>query len=589
VTDAVAAGTHRGYFRAVALDVDGTIAEHDEIFPGVLEALRRTRESGIATLLVTGRTLEDLRATFPGLEGEVSAVVGENGAVLSSKGKVRALAAPVDSALGAELGSRGVAWHQGEVLLACSAADEVAVLASVRHLGLDYQLVANRDALMVLPAGVTKASGLAAALGALGLSRHNTIGVGDAENDHSLLDACEIGVAAAGAVDALRARADLVLDGSAGSGIVDLLGGSLLAGSERHPPVRWSVRLGTDASGLAVTLPASQVNVLVAGPTGEGKSYLAGLFAEQLVTLGYSVVVLDAEGDHVGLGDLPGVRVVDASAGTPPHDAVDVLCWPGESVVVDLSGLAPEEQRARVEQLATEIEAERVARGVPQWVVVEEAHRALGRGRAAALFDTGARGCMLVTWRPDELADGPVDDVDAVVIVGSGSADLRLAGVLARIAGVDVQSAAAAMAEIGHRGLIGRRSAPGVLVAFDPGPRRTSHYRHEHKYGTGGVTGDVTGDRRFYLRSDPDVPTGVTAGNLAELAVVLADCDPGVLRHHCPRGDFSRWIEDVFHDRMVVEQVRELERAVTASSPSTDVERARSALVAVLSGARARP
>lgn len=584
MTDADGTGTRRGYFRAVALDVDGTIAEHDEIFPGVLEALRRARSAGIATLLVTGRILEDLRATFPGLEGEVSAVVGENGAVVSSAGQVRALAAPVDPALGAELGRRGVVWRQGEVLLACSAADELAVLAAVRHLGLDYQLVANRDALMVLPAGVTKASGLAAALGALGLSRHNTIGVGDAENDHSLLDACEIGVAAAGAVDALRARADLVLGGAAGGGIVELLDGSLLAGSERCPPPRWSVQLGTDASGLAVTLPASQVNVLVAGQTGEGKSYLAGLVAEQLVTLGYSIVVLDAEGDHVGLGELPGVRVVDASSGIPLHDAVDVLCWPGESVVVDLSGLAVDDQYARVEKLAAEIEAERAARGVPQWVVVEEAHRALGRRRSSALFDTGARGCVLVTWRPDELADGPVEDLDAVVVVGSGSADERLARVLARVAGVDAGVAASAMAGAGHRALIGRRSTPGVLVAFDPGARRTSHFRHEHKYGAGGVSGE----RRFYLRSDPDVPTGVTAGNLAELAVVLADCDPGVLRHHCPRGDFSRWIADVFHDRVVVDEVRAVEGTVVASSPAADVERARSALVAVLSGARAR-
>ncbi len=80
----------------------------------------------------------------------------------------------------------------------------------------------------------------------------------------------------------------------------------------------------------------------------------------------------------------------------------------------------------------------------------------------------------------------------------------------------------------------------------------------------------------------------MTAGNLAELAVVLADCDPGVLRHHCPRGDFSRWIADVFHDRVVVDEVRAVEGTVVASSPAADVERARSALVAVLSGARAR-
>ncbi len=104
-----------GYFRAVALDADGTIAQHDVLLPGILDALRRARTSGLATLLVTGRTLGGLRATFRGLESGVSMVVAENGAVL----------------------------------LACSATDELAVLAAVRRLGLDYQLVANRGALMV--------------------------------------------------------------------------------------------------------------------------------------------------------------------------------------------------------------------------------------------------------------------------------------------------------------------------------------------------------------------------------------------------------------------------------------------------------
>ena len=40
---------------------------------------------------------------------------------------------------------------------------------------------------MILPSGVNKASGLQAALQALGLSAETVIGVGDAENDHAFL------------------------------------------------------------------------------------------------------------------------------------------------------------------------------------------------------------------------------------------------------------------------------------------------------------------------------------------------------------------------------------------------------------------
>ena len=56
---------------------------------------------------------------------------------------------------------------------------------------------------MVLPPGVNKASGLEAVLAELGLSRHNVVGVGDAENDHAFLDMCESSVAVANAMPTL--------------------------------------------------------------------------------------------------------------------------------------------------------------------------------------------------------------------------------------------------------------------------------------------------------------------------------------------------------------------------------------------------
>ena len=39
----------------------------------------------------------------------------------------------------------------------------------------------------------------------------------------------------------------------------------------------------------------------VTGTPQRGKSYVAGLIAERLIGLGYCVVVIDPEGDHVGL------------------------------------------------------------------------------------------------------------------------------------------------------------------------------------------------------------------------------------------------------------------------------------------------
>ena len=287
------------YFRAVAVDFDGTLAEGGLVAADTLAALRDVRGRRVSVILVSGRILDELHGVFADVDDHVDAVVAENGAVVSTARRRRRLAAPVDPALGEALSAKGVAWRAGEVLLACSGADEPAVLDVIRRLGFDYQLVRNRGELMVLPAGVTKGTGLFEALGDLGLSHHNAIGVGDAENDHSLLQACELGVAVADAVGALRAHADVVLTQPDGAGVVELLRGGLLAGSEHVYPRRWQITLGVDDDGEPVVLPASQINVVVAGGTGEGKSYLAGLIAEQLVGLGYSLFVFDPEGYEI--------------------------------------------------------------------------------------------------------------------------------------------------------------------------------------------------------------------------------------------------------------------------------------------------
>ena len=81
-------------------------------------------------------------------------------------------------------------------------------------------------------------------------------------------------------------------------------------------------------------------------------------------------------------------------------------------------------------------------------------------------------------------------------------------------------------------------------MAFTLGPRTTPHLRHAHKYGQSGVEPA----RRFYFKTGPDTATGAVAANLAELEAELGRCDRGVLRHHCPRHEFSGWVAGVFRD-----------------------------------------
>jgi hypothetical protein len=97
------------------------------------------------------------------------------------------------------------------------------VLSAIHDLGLNLQITFNNGAVMVLPVGVTKASGLRGALAQLGLSPLNCIGVGDAENDLAFLDVCGLSVAVANALPSVKERAAFVTTGTRGAGVAELI------------------------------------------------------------------------------------------------------------------------------------------------------------------------------------------------------------------------------------------------------------------------------------------------------------------------------------------------------------------------------
>jgi hydroxymethylpyrimidine pyrophosphatase-like HAD family hydrolase len=301
-------------FIAYAFDYDGTLTDDDRPSPQLLRTLRECRAGGRRLVLVTGRILAELRQVFPGVEDEFDAIVAENGAVLADVDGVRDLAPAIDPTLAQALAHRDVPFRSGRVVLACDARHDATALEELGRLGLDGQLVRNRGALMVVPSGVTKGTGLLEALGELGVSCHSTLAVGDAENDLQLLDVCELGVAVANAVASVKLHADVVLERANGPGIIELLGGPLVGGQARVSSRRWQLALGHTADGNPVTIPASAHNLLVTGASGAGKSFLTGLIVEQLVQLRYGVLVLDREGDHVVLASRRGVVAVGGRA-----------------------------------------------------------------------------------------------------------------------------------------------------------------------------------------------------------------------------------------------------------------------------------
>jgi hydroxymethylpyrimidine pyrophosphatase-like HAD family hydrolase len=210
---------------ALATDYDGTLAEDGRVPVHVLAALRRFKRAGRKLLLVTGRELEDLMDVFPHLD-VFDKVVAENGALLytPSPPRERPLATPPPVDFAAALRARGVGPIScGRIIVATWQPHEAAVLDAIRALGLELEVIFNKGAVMVLPTGVNKATGLRVALEELGIDPKDVAAIGDAENDHSLLAATGFGVAVANSVAALKERAQLVTSRARGDGVVELM------------------------------------------------------------------------------------------------------------------------------------------------------------------------------------------------------------------------------------------------------------------------------------------------------------------------------------------------------------------------------
>ena len=541
-----------GFVKAVAVDLDGTLTKNDDLSGRVLAALDVVQQDGVAAVLVTGRIPTELERAYPGLVERFDAVVGENGAVLIVEDDVRSLAAPVEDSLAAELSAHQVPFRRGEVLLAGDAADAPAVLESVGALGLDCQIVRNRDTLMVLPAGVSKGTGLLAALAELGVSPHNTLAVGDAENDLSLLEAAEVGVAVANAVPSLRAHADVVLEEPDGAGVATLLSGPIVSGEQPVRPARRRVRIGRFADGTPATVPGAQANILLCGETGAGKSHLAGLLVERWIDAGYVVLVIDMEGEHVALHRLRTAIVLDDQPSA--RELVSLLGQRSLSVVLDLSALEPRERLDYLGSLAGVVEAQRAASSLPHWIVVDEAHETLRAGGVAAnVFRPADRGYCLITYRPEQLASDALAAIDVTITLTDPA--------LPAPRGTPA-SASATLRETG-----------AAERSFVVAARRTPHVRHRRKYA---VT-RLPAHQRFHFRR-PNGTIIATAGELTEFGRMLGDLDASVIAHHLEHGDFSRWITGTIQDPQLGAIASAIERDVL-NRRAADILRARQRLL----------
>lgn len=545
----------------LALDYDGTIAEHDRLDPGVRTAIASARSRGITVLLVTGRILDDLRRVTSGDLRFVDAVVAENGAVVHvpQSGYTNVLAPLIPPALLEGLRQDGIAFTAGQCLVDADANQSLRVVEVIRRLELPLVPIFNRSRVMILAQGVSKATGLRAVLDMLRLSARNTVAVGDAENDHDLLRPAEVGAAVAWGSASLKAAADVVVEGGGPSAVAAFI--DRLAAEGRLPAVarpRRRLSLGHTEDGHEFSLAVRGRNMLIAGDEKSGKSWIAGKLCEQLILLGYSLCVIDPAGDYRTLESMAGVRVLGGDEPLPtPYELQRAVQYPDRSVVIDLSRTP---RADAIEYVASALEALALLRrraGLPHRVVVDHAHHFLPGAGATALLDLDVNGYTLVTNRASALPQEFIAATEVMLVTCESDP-----------AEVERLRAGCSWCEGGtptdwdfiRRLAVGQAvalpitdEAGGAPRLFWTGQRLTPHVTPRGK----DVDVPVPASRAFLFHYGGRLWSVRTLG---AFVAAIEDVQPVDLSGYLRRGDFSRWVAEVLGDRGLAGELDAIER-----------------------------
>jgi hydroxymethylpyrimidine pyrophosphatase-like HAD family hydrolase len=542
-------------YLVLVTDYDGTIATGGKADESTLLAIERLRMSGRRAILLTGRRVDDLLVVCPRVR-LFDYVVAENGAVFyEPRTREQTLLGkpPPDEFVQRlkELTDNSI--DIGQVVVSTWLPHHIAVLQAIQEMGLELQLIFNREAVMVLPAGVNKASGMEYALRKLGFSPHEAVGIGDAQNDHSFLERCECAVAVANAVPAIRGLAAFTTKSKAGQGVVELVE-ELIANdlSRMHGRLEKNLlTIGLGPDRRPVTVPPYGLNILIAGPSGSGKSTVTAGIVERLIERAYQVCIVDPEGDY---GTLPEVLTL----GSPRHavtvnQALAVLEDPKMNLNVNLLGISLADRPEYFAHLFPSLQAMRTRTGRPHWIILDEAHHMLPAdwGHVGKALPQRLGETVLVTVHPEHVAPMSLSLVDVLIAVGRAPRETLKA--FADAAGQTFTWPEGLSHRNGHAVVWFPRSG-GAPFTMKIMSHRTERIRHLRKYAEGNMR-----DRSFYFRG-PAGRHNLKAQNLVIFSQIAEGIDEETWLFHLHRGDYSRWFREAVKDPYLADQAERIEQ-----------------------------
>ncbi|AMY00506.1 HAD-IIB family hydrolase [Mesorhizobium ciceri] len=545
------------YFIALATDYDGTLAHDGVVAKKTLTALERFKKSGRKLVLVTGRELPDLKGVFPELS-LFDKVVAENGAMIYTPAseEERVIAPPPEPKFVASLKRQGVKpLSVGRSIVATWEPHQATVLEVIKKMGLELEIIFNKGAVMILPSGINKATGLAAALQDLRLSPHNVVGVGDAENDHAFLQACGCSVAVENAIPAIKDTANLVMHGARGKGVEQLIAKLIKRDHAIVPKRHDGIVLGSSGGDDTYLSPSD--TILIAGSSGIGKSTLATALTERFVESGFQFCVFDPEGDYDGLEGA--VRLGDGSSAPTKAQVLDLIAKADSNIVVNGLALRVDERPDFFADLLPGLSSFRRRTARPHWLVIDEAHHLLPKRRddTRAVLSLELPGTILITVHPEAISTDALRLVTAIIALGPKAKDV--VKVFCRETGIEPPKVIPSPK--GARVLFWRPQAGKKVKTVKVVEPRQSLKRHSRKYAEGQL--DEAGS--FYFHG-PENAMNLRAHNLMIFAQIAEGIDDKTWEFHLRTGDYSKWFRHQIRDKDLARETAQAEEDKTLSA-----------------------
>ena len=441
---------------------------------------------------------------------------------------------------------------------------EEEVLSVIRELGLDLQVIFNKGAVMVLPTGVNKGTGLKEALDELGISLHNVVSIGDAENDLAFLRISGCSVAVANALPSVKEQVDFVLDRERGEGVIELIRKLLendLSDFEQRKP-RHLISLGRriDAHDHEVLVSPRDGSILIAGPSGSGKSTAVAGLLEQLVEHRYQFCLIDPEGDYEGT---PGVISFGSAKESPDIKPVlRALEDPEQNVAVDLLGIPVDGRPGFLGTVLPSILELRSRTARPHWLVIDEAHHMLPKSSSlpnpsiTQLFETA----ILITVHPEHVARAALDQVAVIMGIGKPNEVFHSFAEMFHMSAPRCEKAELAAGEA----MVWFRKDGHSSIHLKTVLSTNERLRHARNY----AEGELSPQQSFYFRGRQS-KLNLRAQNLRTFVQLAEGVDDETWIYHLRRHDYSEWFTSMIKDPELGKQASRIEEDSSASPQET--------------------